>query len=347
MGKPSENRTITIYDIAKEAGVSPATVSRVLTKSANVRSEKREKVEHLIAKYNFTPNALAKGLSDTQSRVIGIVAMDVCNPYYAAMVVSCENAARAAGYTIMLCNMAGNGGKQDGYLEIMRQQRVAAVIQLGGKVDDLVSDEAYVERVNQLMQTIPMVVTGKLDGTHCYEVKIDSLRAAELSVEHLLKLGHRKIALVGGHKYVTSTYDKYTKYMELLQAYGVEYQKEYVVDGDYDYETGYDAMNQLLRLEDIPTAVVAINDFAASGVVRSISEHGYQIPGDISVVSYDNTFLSEMLIPKLTSVDYDYEKFGKTLVDTAVAAAKGESVPRQQKITPFLVVRESSGAPRC
>ena len=205
------------------------------------------------------------------------------------------------------------------------------------------SNEEYVERVNQLTATIPMVVTGKLDDTKCYEVQIDAEQAAELLIEHLLGLGHRKIALIGGRKNVTSTYAKYLKYRELLEKHGIEYREEYVIDGSYDYETGYFGMNQVLELEDIPTAVIAINDFAAAGAVRSAVDHGYRIPQDISIVGYDNTQLTNLMIPKLTSIDYDYATLGRKLIDTAIAAARGRKVSRHQKVTPSLVVRESSG----
>ncbi len=343
MQNPTENKAITIYDIAKEAGVSPSTVSRVLTNNVNVRQEKREKIQGLIEKYNFTPNAMARGLSDTKSGVIGIVAADVRNPYYAEVFVACENAAREAGYTVLLCNSLSVTEREFLHLEMLQQQRVEAVIQLGGRADDLVSNEEYVERVNQLTATIPMVVTGKLDDTKCYEVQIDAELAAELLIEHLLGLGHRKIALIGGRKNVTSTYAKYLKYRELLEKHGIEYREEYVIDGSYDYETGYFGMNQVLELEDIPTAVIAINDFAAAGAVRSAVDHGYRIPQDISIVGYDNTQLTNLMIPKMTSIDYDYATLGRKLIDTAIAAARGRKVPRHQKVTPSLVVRESSG----
>ena len=104
-------------------------------------------------------------------------------------------------------------------------------------------------------------------------------------------------------------------------------------------------MNQALELEDIPTAVIAINDFSAAGVVRSAMEHGYRIPQDISVVSYDNTQLTDLMMPKMTSIDYDYVTFGRKLVDTAIAAAQGRKVPKHQKVMPSLVIRESSAAP--
>lgn len=340
-----ENKVITIYDIAKEAGVSPSTVSRVLTNNANVRQEKKEKIQSLIEKYNFTPNAMARGLSDTKSGVIGIVAADVRNPYYAEVFVSCENAAREAGYTVLLCNSLSVTEREFLHLEMLQQQRVEAIIQLGGRADDLISNEEYVERVNQLTATIPMVVTGKLDVTGCYEVQIDAERAAELLMEYLYSLGHRKIALVGGRRNVLSTYNKYRKYRDFLEQHRVEYREEYVIDGSYDYESGYFGMNQVLELEDIPTAVIAINDFASAGVMRSAMEHGYRIPRDISVVSYDNTQLTDLMMPKMTSIDYDYATFGRKLVDTAIAAAQGRKVPKHQKVMPSLVVRESSAAP--
>ncbi len=343
MQKPTESKTITIYDIAREAGVSPATVSRVLTNNANVSKAKKEKVQSLIEKYNFKPNALAKGLSDTQSKVIGIIAADVRNSYYAEVFIACENAAREQGYTVLLSNAFGNMEREMQHLDMMRQQRVDAMIQLGGSVDAVVSYPEYIGKVQQIMPAIPVVVTGKLDGTECYEVQIDFDKATDFLMEYLFGLGHERIALVGGRYNVLGTYSKRQRYEELLERHGISYREEYVVAGSYDYESGYIGMNQILALPDVPTAVITINDYVASGVVRSAVEHGYRIPQDISVVSYDNTQIAELLTPRLTSIDYDYENFGRMLVNTAIAASKGIQVPMHQKMSPRLVVRESSG----
>lgn len=339
-----ENKAITIYDIAREAGVSPATVSRVLTNSANVRKEKKEKVQYLIDKYNFKPNALAKSLSDTKSKVIGIIVADVRNPFYAEVFVACEDAARKAGYTVLLCNSLGVLDREIQHFGMLQQYQVAGIIQLGGGVDDLVSNSEYVEKINRISPNIPIVAGGNLKVRNCYRVEIDANEAAELLLEHLIGLGHRKIALVGGRRDVTSTYEKYLTYRRILEKYGIEYRKEYIVDGEYNYITGYAGMNQLFDRNEIPTAVVAINDFSAAGVMRSITEHHYRIPEDISVVSYDNTYFSDLLMPKLTSIDYNYSLFGQKLVDAAIAAIEGEEVPSLQKITPSLVLKESSGA---
>lgn len=342
--KSGENKSITIYDIAKEAGVSASTVSRVLTNSANVRSEKREKVLALIEKYNFKPNALARGLADTKTRTIGVLAADVRNPYYASLFVACENAARDRDYTVILCNSLGETEKEVDLLGKFQEQKVDAIIQLGGRGDDLASNIDYVELINQVMAKIPVVVTGKLDGTRCHVVRIDAMKAMEILMDHLLEFGHRKIALIGGRNDVLSTFEKHQRYKQILKENMIEFDSELVAeDGGYNFETGYEQMNKMLDKGIRPTAVVAINDFSAMGIMRSINEHGLKIPEDISVVSYDNTYMAEMAMPKLTSVDYNYEEYGRKLIDTATAMIEGRKAGQLRMVTPTLVIRESSG----
>ncbi len=342
--KINENKSITIYDIAKEAGVSASTVSRVITNSANVRTEKKEKVLALIEKYNFKPNALAKGLADTKTRTIGVLAADVRNPYYASLFVACESAARDAGYTVVLCNSLGETEKEVELLGKLQEQKVDAIIQFGGRVDDLASNIEYVELINQIMAKIPVIVTGKLDGTRCHVVRIDAMKAMEIIMDHLLELGHKRIALIGGSRDVLSTFEKHQRYKQILKENMIEYDPE-LVDGDssYNFESGYEGMNKMLDKGVSLTAVVAINDFSAIGVMQSIREHGLKIPEDISVVSYDNTYVTEMTSPKLTSVDYNYEEYGRKLIDTATAMIEGRKAGRLRMVTPTLAVRGSTG----
>lgn len=342
--KNNENKAITIYDIAKEAGVSAATVSRVLTNSARVRPEKKKRVLELVEKYNFKPNALAKGLSDTRSKVLGIMTADIRNPYYAELFVACEQAARNAGYTVLLCNTLGETQREEDMLQMLKVQQAEAIIQMGGRVDDLVSNMEYVELVNQIMATTPVIITGKLDGTQCPMVRIDSMETMDLLMDHLLSLGHRKIAVIGGRKSVLSTYEKFLRYKQILKENGIPFDPDLISgDGSYNEISGYELMNQMFDKGVMPTAVIAVNDSTAAGVMRSIIEHGYQIPRDISLVSYDNTYMTEITIPKLTSIDYNYEEFGRELVETAIAAIEGREVGYLKTVTPKLVVRESSG----
>lgn len=340
-----ENKVITIYDIAREAGVSTATVSRVLTNSAKVRPEKQERVMQLVKKYNFTPNALARGLSDTRSKVIGILAADVRNPYYAELFVACEKAAHEAGYTVLLTNTRGDKRQERYLLGKFKEQRVDALIQLGGNADTVVTDVEYAKIINQIMANTPTVVTGKLDGTQCRMVRVDSTKAMDLLMEHLLSLGHQRIALIGGRMDVMATHEKFIRYQEVLKLHGISYDPDLVAeDSDYDMESGYRLMNRMFEKGVDLTAVIAVNDFAATGIIRSIFEYGYRIPEDISVVSYDNTYIAHLMIPALTSIDYNYEEYGRKLVQAAIQAIEGEEMDVLQMVTPKLVVRESSGA---
>lgn len=344
------SKVITIYDIAKEAGVSAATVSRVLTKSANVRPEKKEKVMELVRKYNFKPNALAKGLADTKSKVIGILTADVRNPYYAELFVACEQAARKAGYSVLLFNTMGELEMEKQMLERLQAQQVDAIIQMGGRVDDLISNMEYVELVNQVMASVPVVVTGKLEGTQCSMVRIDSMAAMDLLMNHLVGLGHERIAFLGGRMDVLSTYEKILRYKLILKEHNLSYDPELVMEGGYDEKDGYnekcgyELMNRLFDKKIRVTAVIAVNDFAAAGIMRSILEHGLKIPQDISLVSFDNTYIADLMIPRLTSTDYDYEEFGKALVNRAIEEINGGERRQLITVTPSLVKRESSGS---
>lgn len=335
-------RTITIYDIAKEAGVSPATVSRVLTNNAKVSAEKREKVEKLIEKYDFKPNALARGLSDTKTKTIGVIAADIRNPFYASLFVECEKAANAKGYTLLLCNSLGENALEDNHLEKLYEKRVDAIIQIGGRVDELVSDNDYVEHVNSITNAIPMVITGKLEGSECFQVSIDEQQAMQILLEYLIQIGHRNIALVGGRNDVKSTYDKRLKYKQILNKYAIEYQEDLILEGaNYDDESGYVSMNQLFERKKVPTAIIAINDFTAMGIIRAIMERGLTIPNDLSVASFDNTFMSQISMPRLTTVGYDYQLFGERLVNAAIEAINGEEPARIELIKSELIIRDS------
>lgn len=342
-----EGKKITIYDIAREAGVSPATVSRVLTGNAGVRSDKYEAVQALISKYNFRPNALARGLSETRRKVIGIIMADVRNAYYANLFVACEQAARKAGYSLLLENSLGQQEIEEAQLGLMEEQRVDAIILVGGRADDLHSNEAFVEKVNQVSNSIPIILTGKLDGTSCYQVRIDAIKTMDLVMEHLLDLGHEDIALLGGWDSVASSYEKRRRYKQILSRYQLPCHSEYYETfGGYDYETGYEWMKKLLQSDHVPTAVIGINDAAAVGAMNCIQEHGLRIPEDISVVGYDNTPVCNMMTPKLTSVDYNYEEFAEKLIATVDGIYNSALQPPLQLIEPTLVVRSSTGPVR-
>jgi DNA-binding LacI/PurR family transcriptional regulator len=331
---------VTIYDIAREAGVSPATVSRVLTSSARVSPARRNAVERVIREHDFKPNAVARGLS-TSTRILGLMTADIRNPYYATLAVECEKAASEQGYTVLLCNAFNDKALEEAHLDKFYAQRVEAIIQIGCRVDDVNSDPAYAARINRIARTIPFVITGKMDGADCYSLRIDDYEAMKMVVNHLVALGHREIAFFGGEKRVKSTYDKWQQYIYLLGAHGLSFRDEYIQEGDYTESGGYDCLKRLLDCPRIPTAAIAVNDYSAVGALRAAHERGLSIPQDMSLISFDNTYLSEVVFPKLTTVDYSYPEYGRELVGIAIRAVQREPLPRLQFIKPRLVIRNS------
>ena len=338
-----EKDNINIYTIAKEAGVSPATVSRVLTGSARVSEGKRKKVEALIEQYDFKPNALARGLSNIETKIIGILVSDIRNPFYATMVVECERYANANGYMLMLCNSLGSNSMEQSHIDKLASRQVDAIIQIGGKVDELVSDEKYVEMINRIANKMPIIITGKLDGADCYQVNIDEGQSMEIVLEYLIQNGHQEIALVGGRADVKSTMDKRFRYRQIMRKYGLTIREEYIISGKtYDIEGGYEAMKEWMSKGfPIPSAIIAINDFTAVGIMRFLKEQGLSVPENVSIASFDNTYMAEGYEPSLTSVGYDYKTFGESLIKTAIAAIHNEEPARAQLIKSHLYVRES------
>lgn len=332
-----------IYTIAKEAGVSPATVSRVMTKNARVSEEKRKKVEEIIQKYDYRPNALAQGLTNARTKIIGILAADMMNPFYAQLVDECVKEIGASGYVPMIFSSQSSYEMEEQYLQKMFDLRVDAIILMGGKSDQLVTDLEYVDLLDRITDTTPIITTGKIEGSLCYQVCIDEMASVDLAMEHLFSLGYRHIALIGGKNHIRSTYDKRMRYRMLLRKNGITYRERYVTDSDYNIEGGYQCMEKLFQENrTMPTAVIAINDFSAIGILRCIEEHHLSVPQDISLVSFDGTFLSDIVNPKLTSVCYDYASFGKMLAASAVKLLSGEEIPKIQQCVSRLIVREST-----
>ena len=323
-----EKENVSIYSIAKKAGVSPATVSRILTGSARVSQEKKDRVLEVIKKYNFRPNALARSLRHVEKKLIGLLVSDIRNPFYSILTVECEAAAYQRGYLLMVCNSLGDNSTELYYLNKFYSQRVDAVIQIGGKVDELVSDPEYVEAVNRMAGRIPFLTTGCLEGADCYRISIDEEQGMGLLMEYLHENGHERILFAGGREGVSSTVVKRRKYREMLEQFGIPVREEYILNGDsYDVEDGERMMAAFLeRGCQLPTAVIAINDFTAVGVTHVLRERGIRIPEDISVVSFDNTFMTETCVPQLTSVAYDYHAMGELLIETAVQAIHGPAI---------------------
>ena len=333
---------ITITDIAREAGVSIATVSRVLTGNAPVAAAKKERIEAAIKKYDFHPNALARGLIQTKTNLIGLITADIRNPFYSAMFISCEQAATGYGCNLLLCNSLSDRVKEFELLDQLSRQRVDAIIQIGGAVDDLVTDSEYAEKVNLVSERIPFVITGRLDGTSCTRININETKAMTLVMEHLCaQEGIRTVAFAGGSTQVKATVELRACWRKMMRTLHLEYVADFdEANGRYDDEGGFLAMEHILAAGK-PDAVITVNDFTAMGALRSLREHGYAIPADVKLISFDDTYLATLAAPQLTSVSYNYRSYGETIISTTVKLINGEEVPPETFVEPKLIIRGS------
>ncbi|MCM2997152.1 MULTISPECIES: LacI family DNA-binding transcriptional regulator [Paenibacillus] len=338
---------ITIYDIAKEANVSVSTVSRVLNDTAPVRASTREKVMAIIEKHQFQPNALARSLIKKETGTIAIILPDITNPFFPEVFWGAENEARDKGYTFFLCNTGGDHSRESEYLTILREKRVDGIIFLGGRINLQHCPEEMAQELIEAGKHLPIVlVNGNIAKSGLHRIYTDEAAGAVLATQHLLDLGHREIAFVGGLKEMATTMVKVKAIQKKLKEHGLEIPKERLLLGDFSIDSGKEQMARLLEQQNPPTAVICVNDYTAIGAIKATIEHGLSIPGDISIVGYDDTPLASAVIPELTTVSQNTYQLGKLAVDLLHDLIGGGKTKKQTALQPELIIRQSTGPAR-
>lgn len=337
---------VTIYDIAREAEVSPATVSRILNGSSKVKEENRRRVNELIEKYNFRPNAMARALSDTRSRLIGMVLADTNNPYYSSVFTACVNEAYKRGYAVMMYNTLSRAEVEDAAIERLREQRADAVIISGGRVDLTEQDEQFTAMIESTLATTPVVVASKSQNRRVYGVAVDHERSMKLAMEYLLQLGHREIGFIYTGAQFYGTREKLERFRQIMAQAGLTVREDWLISiKDYDCESGREGIEKLMQLPERPTALLGLNDMIAAGMLQGLLAHGVRVPEDVSLIGFDDTFLTGITSPQLTAIHYDYNEYARMLVDAAVGAIEGREVPWNQMVECRLLQRKSCAAP--
>ncbi len=343
-----EKRNITIYDIAREAGVSPATVSRILTGNASVRPEKRDRVNEIIRKYQFRPNAMARALSETRTRFIGMISADVSNSYYHSLFTACTNAAEKHGYSILLFNTMSRTELEDVAVSRMIEQRVDAIIIAGGRIDLDQPDGAFIGMLRSTVGHTPVIVASRSPLPEVPGVAADHEKSMDLALRHLIALGHREIGFVYTGKQFYITREMLDRFYAVMTECGLPIRPEWMIEvPDYDIDSGRAGADRLLALGKKPTAVLGLNDMISVGLLKGLTDRGMRIPEQMSLMSFDDTYITGLPTPGISSVDYDYDLFAGKLINTALSLAEGNEVPRQQLIVPSIKVRASCSAPNC
>lgn len=328
---------VTIKDVARRAGVSVTTVSRVLNNSPHpISPETRRKVLEAVAELGFCPNAAARSLQLNETRTIGLMLPDVANPYYSGIVRGIEDVAHHEGYTIILCNTDRSRERTLKYLRVLREKRVDGVIFMGGGVVEDAKEDRFFQQ-----EDIPTVVIGRHSGPFP-SVQIDNSEAAKRAVLHLMARGYRHIACIAGPPSSTTTRDRLAGYYQALAENGLEHDPLWVVYADFTPGGGYKAVQELLKRRPRPTALFVHNDLMAVGAIKALAEEGLVIPKEIAIVGFDDIPLASYVIPTLTTVRVPVYEMGATAMRLLRDLLVGQPVPEVTILPVELIVREST-----
>jgi LacI family transcriptional regulator len=331
-----------IREVAKEAGVSVATVSRVLNHPEFVSPATKEQVLSIMKELDFIPNNLARGLALNKTYTIALLIPNIMNPLYPEIAKGVEDVAHKHGYNLLLCNTEQNREKEQEYLNLLMNRRVDGCIITSSL---LTADELAEAGKNR----VPIAVIGRprqIPGIHC--VYTDYLQGGYTATAYLIGLGYSRIAHIRGPGYLSESEDKIKGYRKALGEKGLAFDERLVIDGDNEVESGYLAAKKLLRLDPRPEAIFASNDLAAIGALDALKTEGVKVPEEMALVGFDNIKMAAFVEPKLTTISIPVYRMGlmaARLLFDAMAERVEAKVRDTQEIdlTPKLVVRKSCG----
>lgn len=340
-------RRITIEDVAREAKVSITTVSRVINNNYPVRSETRARVEKAILKLDFNPNTLARSLIIKRTNTLGIVVPSVTNMFFTMVVQGIEKECRALGYTVLLSDSDGDGEREIGCVRNLMSRQVDGLI-----VVDPATENMEQHRYDDIIKHIPIVfINGKNLNSDMNFVLNDERKGTRDALNYLIDLGHKNIAFIRGSK--SYSYDiKEQVYRETMAEHGIEEGKLQVVnigEGN-NVETVDNTSNivySMLSCHNKPTAFFACNDLMAVGVLNACRKAGVAVPGDLSIIGFDNIIVSELSQPKLTTVDQNMPELGRLAAEMIIENINNEiKTGKCVVLKTNLIIRGSCASPK-
>lgn len=331
---------ITIQEVAEKAGVAPITVSRVLNNSGYVRASTRARVEAAAAELNYVPNSLARSLRSQRTHILALLLADLANPFWTTVARGVEDVANRQGFSVILCNTDEKEHKQAEYIAVLLSKRVDGFL--------LVPTAAELEPVQMIQrQNTPVVVIDRtLTNSQVDTVRGDTYGGAYQLTNHLLALGHRRIAVLAGPRHISTSIERIAGVTRALHEAQVDLDETLVIHGEYTMESGYRMAAQVLPAA--PTAIVAVNNFIAIGIGRYLRERSVQVPQEVSVVGFDDLPISWQSEPFLTVAvqpAYDMGRFATELLLQRIVGTATASY--QELVLPVeIIVRQSTGPVR-
>lgn len=329
---------VTIKDVAKMAGISISTVSRVVNNSKPVSSEIRDKVLQIIRETGYVPNPVARSLVMKKSQLIGVLVPDISNLFISELLNGIEEICKMYGYDVLLCNTYGETEEELKYINLLKSKQVAGVVFVSSKLEKICVD-ALVE------SKIPCSYISKnAKDFDIYSVCIDHEKASYDMTEYLISKGNRKIAFLRASVDDNiEDSERYKGYKEAFQANGLKPDKSIVLQGDGTGESGYALTAQLIEKNNLPDAIFASSDEMAIGVIGALVDNGIQIPKDVSVAGYDDIKMASLMRPTLTTIKQPIYDMGAVSVRMVVKLINEETIENKINILPYeLIQRQSS-----
>ena len=325
---------VTLAMVARAAGVSPSTVSRILNGTAVVAKEKRDAVDAAIDSLGFVPNPVARGLAGGRTLSIGVLTQSIDSPFYGGALGGIEDTLTAAGYSPLFVSGHWSAAHEARSIEVLRSRRVDGIIVLTGRLSD--------QALRACAKSLPVVATGRtLKAPGLFAMNFDNFEGGRLATEHLLKLGHRRIAFIGGAPGHPDSDERHRGYAAALEAAGATYDANLVVPGMYHEGSGLEAVERLLDGKRRFTALFAANDQMAVGAMLGLHRRSLRVPDDVSLVGFDDLISSAFSLPPLTTVQYPSQEMGRLAASAMLQLLRGTK-PAVQVPVPRVVVREST-----
>ncbi|GAA0406669.1 LacI family DNA-binding transcriptional regulator [Paenibacillus motobuensis] len=335
---------VTIKDVAKKAGVSPSTVSRVLSNHPRISAETSRRVREIMEELGYHPNIMAKSLVSRTTNSICIMLPKSAeelfsNFFFMELIRGIVTQANRQGFDVLLSSGANEKDEVEGVARLLNGHRVDGVILLYSRTDDPVVDFLY-------QNNHKFVLIGRSEQyADILSVDTDNVQASYDATKHLISLGHQRIGFVSGPPELVVSKDRLQGYLQALSNAGLESKPEWIVEGEFLQESGYRAISFFMNLPDRPTAIVLVDDVISFGVLRGLHELNYKVPDDLCLVSFNNIPLAEMSTPPLSSVDIGIYNMGYTASQMLIQAIQhkdNDKVTARYVIPHRLVVRESS-----
>lgn len=334
---------VKLEDIAKAAGVSCATVSRVINNSNAVRPETKERIWNIIQQYHYVPNAVARNLSKNETNSIGVVIPDILNPFFGYIIRGAGTVLRKENYHIALCDTNNDVINEKSSLEMLMEQRIRGLIISPTKEQESPNTQILLQMQQAGIKIV--LVDRDINGLNMNGVFLDNIKAAKMGTMALAEAGHRKIAALLGPFESKPGTERTFGYLSALEEAKIGFDHKYIIYGEYSPESGYDMTQKLLSLPDPPTAIFLGSSALTMGCIKCVLDHKLKIPDDIAIVGFDSTSELEPFGLKISYVERFINKMGETAANMLMQNIANEGstnqTPKCEIISPDLVLKGS------